>query len=100
MTHKPDKLFLVIGHHAAWDAPDFEPSHDPRQYGLPDIDPISDEDYDKEKDRFRAFDNPDDAISFCYSCGLELTICRAYRLVDGQYVRDNEMADEVLDIDW
>jgi hypothetical protein len=83
MSERPQKIWLIFGHRPATRKKQLPYPTDPRVYGLPGLKPISDEKYAAESDRVKAFQSADDAIDFCYECGLELTFIYGYKLVDG-----------------
>jgi hypothetical protein len=97
---KPEKLWLVIGHRPSTVIRKVSYSTDPRNYDLPDLEPMTDEEYAKVSHRMKVFLAADHAIDFCYDCGLELTQCIGFRLVDDKYAYDVDVSSEVLDIDW
>jgi len=61
---------------------------------------MSDKEYDALSDRVKAFQSADDAINFCYDCGLEVTFIHGYRLVNDAYQEDEAVTDEVANTDW
>ena len=42
----------------------------------------------------------DDAIDFCYECGLMTTFIYGFRYVNGKYERDAAVTKEVSDTEW
>lgn len=75
MRSKPEKLWLIIGHRPSVRVREVSYSTDPRDYELPDQNPLTDEEYAQISSRVRVFLAPADAINFCYDCGLESTQC-------------------------
>ena len=75
-------------------------STDPRDYALPDLEPMTDDEYDKVSDRVKIFRVPDHAIDFCYECGFEFSVIRGYLLTGSNYRFDQKVTDEVLDSPW
>jgi hypothetical protein len=100
MEGLPDKVWLIIGHHPATRTRELPYSTDPRDYGLPGLKPMSDEQYAAVSNRIKAFRSADDAIDFCYECGLGLTFIHGFRLIDGKYQLDKAVTSEVSDTDW
>lgn len=100
MISKPAAVWLIIGHRPATKIRRLPYSTDPRDYDLPDMKPMTDDEYANLSNIIKVFSKADDAIAFVYDCGLLTTMCIGFRLVDGVYKHDTEVSDEVLDIDW
>jgi len=100
VSEKPEKVWLVFGQHPARNLKDYPYITDPRHYELPGMKPLTDEEYSASFGQIKAFIQKTDAIDFCYECGLEVTLVFGYRLAGDKYVKDDKIADEVLDIDW
>lgn len=96
----PEKVWLILGHHPTLRDVRHSYPTDPRVYGLPGLKPMSDEEYAAEADRVKVFQSADDAIDFCYECGLECTFIHGYRLVNGKYQEDDAVTAEVSETDW
>ena|GEM_PF-7102553 len=97
---KPEKVWLILGHRPSRRAREVAYPTDPRYYNLPLAKPVSDEQYARVSNQVKAFSSAEDAIDFCYDCGLLLTRIVGYRLVGGEYQEDQDVTDEVLDTDW
>jgi len=100
MEELPQKVWLITGHHPAAHIDELPYSTDPREYGLPVLQPMSDKEYAAMSNRIKVFQSADDAIKFCYECGFEMTIIHGFRLMDGKYHLDDAVTSEVLDTDW
>ena len=100
MKELPPKIWLILGHRPATRKSPLPYPTDPRVYGIPGLQPMSDDEYAVESDRVKAFQSAADAIDFCYDCGLELTFIHGYKLVDGKYEEDESVTSEVSDTDW
>jgi hypothetical protein len=100
MDDLPKKVWLIIGHHPATRIKELPYSTDPREYDLPGLTQMSDEEYAAVSNQIRAFQSADDAIDFCYECGLMLTLIHGFRLIDGKYALDDAVTSEVSDTDW
>jgi hypothetical protein len=100
MADLPNKVWLILGHHPATRIRELPYSTDPREYGLPGLKPMSDEEYAAVANRIKAFQSAGDAIDFCYECGLMLTLIHGFRLRDGKYELDHGVTSEVSDTQW
>ncbi len=100
MAELPKKVWLIVGHRPATRIKELPYSTDPRDYGLPVLKQMSDEEYAAVSNRVRVFQFADDAIEFCYECGLMTTFIYGFRYVNGKYERDNAVTKEVSDTDW
>ena len=100
MKNLPQKLWLILGHQPSTTIREYPYPTDPRLYPIPGLKPMSDEFYASQSNRVKAFQCADDAIHFCYDCGLELTYIYGYRLVDGKYQEDDVVTEEVAGTDW
>jgi hypothetical protein len=100
MKDLPEKVWLILGHHPATRIKELPYSTDPREYGLPGLKPMSDEEYAAVSNRVKAFQSADDAIDFCYECGLMITFIHGFRLIDGKYQPDAAVTREVSDTAW
>lgn len=100
MKELPRKIWLILGHHPATRTKQLPYPTDPREYGIPGLKPMTDEEYAAESNRVKAFQSAADAIDFCYECGLEATSIYGYRLRGGKYQEDDAVTSEVSDTDW
>ena len=100
MEDLPNKVWLIIGHRPATRIKELPYSTDPREYGLPGLTQMSDEEYAAVSNRIKAFQAAADAIDFCYECGLMLTFIHGFRLIDGKYQLDHAVTSEVSDTNW
>jgi hypothetical protein len=100
MKRWPSKVWLIQGQHAATGFKEPAYSTDPREYGLPGVRQVSDEEYAAMASRVKVFQTPDEAIDFCYACGFEFTQILGFRFHEGAYHPDEEVTNEVLDSPW
>ena len=100
MDDLPKKVWLIIGHHPATRIKELPYSTDPREYDLPGLSQMSDEEYAAVSSQVKAFQSADDAIDFCYECGLMTTFIHGFRLIGGEYQRDDAVTSEVSDTKW
>jgi hypothetical protein len=100
MAQLPSKIWLIQGQHPATRLQEVAYPTDPREYRLPGARPVTDEEYAAMADRVKVFQSADDAIEFCYACGFQFTMIHGFRLIDGQYIFDSAVTDEVLDSPW
>ena len=97
-----EKLWVIYGNPYDLKHTDEEKlgySTDPRQYNLPDVPVLEEEEWMEVAHRIHAFRDPDTAYSHAYNCNLESVICKVYVLVNNQWQFDKAATNEFLDID-
>jgi hypothetical protein len=92
--------WLIRGTRPARRVQEWPYSTDPRDYALPGLEPMTDEEYDKVSGQLKFFVVIGHAIDFCYGCGFRFTVIRGYRFTRGEYRFDQNVTDEVLDASW
>lgn len=95
----PEKVWLIFGYHSPRHPEVYTYTTDPRYYCLPNLKTLTDAEYEKIADRLCVFVVADDAINFVYECGMDSRIT-GWRLVNGQYQKDDEVGAEVWDTAW
>lgn len=97
---RPRKLWLIHGPSPAKRLKELPYSTDPRDYDLPGLVPMSDEEYAAVANRVRVFQELEHAADFCYECGFEWSVIQGYLLKKRTYHSDPQVTDELLDYPW